>query len=183
MGSIAVDVWEEHASSIENGRVYLLGDLHVCIWAGVKKVSTTMDTTVKAIVDETLNKFQLRKEKSRLITLNNVPNIAFVQKVEKSIACKSCSQRVLQSTDAKIIHCDRCGATLRISDCRTQMCAKVVVEIPEGEQTSLTIFQNVLQSVIKGDFDNEGVAEALLGFEELKIKFNTNTFVVTELSF
>ena len=39
-GSIAVDVWEEHASSIENGRAYLLGDLHVRIWAGVKKVST-----------------------------------------------------------------------------------------------------------------------------------------------
>ena len=59
----------------------------------------------------------------------------------------------------------------------------MVVEVPEGEQISLTIFQNVLQSVIKGDFDNEGVAGALLGLEELKVKFNTNTFVVTELSF
>ena len=45
----------------------------------------------------------------------------------------------------------------------------------KGEQISLTICQNVLQSVIKGDFDNEGVAEALLGFEELKIKFNILT--------
>ena len=171
-------------SSMENGRVYLLGDLHVRIWAGVKKVSTTVDTTVKAIVDETLEQIPVTEEiQTDDIKTINVPNIAFVQKVEKSIACKSCSRRVLQSTDAKIVHCDRCGATLRISDCRPQLCAKVVVEVPEGEQISLTIFQNVLQSVIKGDFDNEGVAEALLGFEELKIKFNTNTFVVSELSF
>ena len=144
-----------------------------------------MDTTVKAIVDETLEQITVTEEEIQTDNIKtiNVPNIAFVQKVEKSIACKSCSRRVLQSTDAKIVHCDRCVAMLRISDCRPQLCAKVVVEVPEGEQISLTIFQNVLQSVIKGDFDKEGVAEALLGFEELKIKFNTNTFVVTELSF
>ena len=47
-------------------KVYMLGDLHVCIWAWVKKVSTIMDTTVIAIFDEALEQIPVQK-KSRLI--------------------------------------------------------------------------------------------------------------------
>ena len=46
----------------------MLGDLHVCIWAWVEKVSTIMDTTVKAIFDQALEQIPVQK-KSRLITL------------------------------------------------------------------------------------------------------------------
>ena len=59
-GSIAVDVWEQHAPLIESGKVYLLRDLHVRIWAGVK-VSTTVDSVVSAIVDEDIQKILVKQ--------------------------------------------------------------------------------------------------------------------------
>jgi ribosomal protein L37AE/L43A len=136
---------------IESGKVYLLRDLHVRIWAGVK-VSTTVDSVVSAIVDEDIQKILVRQDEIQTdnYTIITVPIIAFVQKVETSIACRSCLRRLLQSTDSKFVHCDRCGSTLKIADCRPQVCAKVVVESSEGDQLDLTIFQNVLQSVIEG---------------------------------
>lgn len=137
---------------IESGKVYLLRDLHVRIWAGVKKVSTTVDSVVSAIVDEDLQKIIVKQDEIQTDNYKTitVPIIAFVQKVETSIACRSCLRRLLQSTDSKFVHCDRCGSTLKIADCRPQVCAKVVVESSEGDQLDLTIFQNVLQSVIEG---------------------------------
>jgi hypothetical protein len=47
---------------IESGKVYLLRDLHVRIWAGVKKVSTTVDSVVSAIVDEDLQKIIVKQD-------------------------------------------------------------------------------------------------------------------------
>ena len=72
---------------------------------------------------------------------------------------------------------------MRIRDCNTQMCANVAVQCKK-EQIHLTIFQSTLSSALQSDLsghDNEKIAQLLLNFENLCIKYNTNTMVVTEL--
>ena len=64
------------------------------------------------------------------------------------------------------------------------MCAKIVVQ-SGNEQLNLTIFPNTLSSIVQGDLsgiDNEKIAQLLLNFDNLRIKYNTNTMVVTELA-
>ena len=64
------------------------------------------------------------------------------------------------------------------------MCAKIVVQCG-NEQLNLTIFSNTLSSIVQGDLsglDNEKIAQLLLNFDNLYIKYNTNTMVVTELA-
>jgi hypothetical protein len=75
---------------------------------------------------------------------------------------------------------------IHIEDCQLPTAAvrQSLVESYEGDQLNLTIFQNVLQRVIEGDvvtLGEEKVAEALLLFKNVNIKYNTNTFVVIEL--
>ena len=67
-GSIAVDVWEQYAPLIESGKVYLLRDLHLRIWAGVKKVSTTWTLLFLPLLMKIYTKFLSTKMKFRLIT-------------------------------------------------------------------------------------------------------------------
>ena len=151
-------------------------------------MSTTVNPVVTVIENEDLQNMPVRQsdiqtDHQKAIT---APNIAYVQKVETTIACNSCSRSVVQSSDSKFVHCDRCGSTMRIVDCRLQVCAKVVVNSSEGEKLNLTLFQSTLESAVRGNLTELGekkIAEALLEFEDLKIKYNTNTFVITELSF
>lgn len=184
-GSIAADIWEQHTSMIETGKLYLLQDVHVRIWNGNKKVSTTINSTITPLNDDSLEAINVAQEdiQSDVIRSITVPNISFVRKVESSIACVACSRKVLQSTDNKFVSCDRCGSTMRIRDCNIQMCAKIVVQCG-NEQLNLTIF-NTLSSIVQGDLsglDNEKIAQLLLNFDNLRIKYNTNTMVVTELA-
>ena len=41
-GSITMDIWEDQISLIESGKVYLVQDLHVCIW-GIQLGGTNRD--------------------------------------------------------------------------------------------------------------------------------------------
>ncbi len=74
---------------------------------------------------------------------------------------------------------------MRIRDCSFQTCANVVVKC-ENEQLNWTVFQNTLTSIVQDDLlglDNEKIAQLLLDLENLHIKYNANTLVVTELAF
>ena len=185
-GSIAADIWEQHISMIETGKLYLLQDLHVRIWNGNNKVSTTINSTIMPLGKGSLEAINVAQGdiQSDVIRSITIPNISFVYTVESSIACVACSRKVLQSTDNKFVSCDRCGSTMRIRDCKIQMCAKIAVQCG-NEQLNLTIFPSTLLSIVQGDLphlDNEKIVQLLSNMNNLCIKYKTNTVVVTELA-
>ena len=185
-GSIQVDIWQDHIPLVESGKVYTMGNLHVRVWSGIKKVSTRIESVITAMIDEDIQKVSIQKEdiQTNFLQTITVSEIAFVQNIESSMCCTKCSRKVLQSTNSKIVHCDRCGCTMRIGDCKTQVCAKVEVHPSPGEQINLTIFQGNLQTVIERDvahLSEEEISMSLLYFENLEITYNTKTFVVTKL--
>ena len=75
-----------------------------------------------------------------------VCNIHSVQAVETLIHC---SRRLLQPSAAKIVYCDRCGCTMRSSNCAKQVCVKIVIQLDSGEQINLTAFQTATLSFRK----------------------------------
>ena len=73
---------------------------------------------------------------------------------------------------------------MRSSNCIKQVCAKIVVQLESGEQVNLTAFQSVLNSIFGGEISSlseTDVAEKLLLFEEVIIRYNSDTHIVTEL--
>lgn len=189
-GSIAVDVWEQHIPMIENGKVYRVTPVQVRSWGGKKKLSTTVHSVITAITDETLSKVFVSEEHLLTDQCNEiavkVPNIHSVKSVEKFIHClnKYCSRRLIQTSSANIVHCDRCGYTMRSANCTEQLCAKVVIEV-DGQEIHLTAFQNVLNSIFEGQgnctLSLTEVSEKLLLLEEINIKYNSETQIITEL--
>ena len=138
------------------------------------------------MTDDSLEAINVAQEdiQSDVIRSITVLNISFVHKVELSIAWIACSRKVLQSTDNKFVSCDRCGSTMRILDCKIQMCAKIAVQYG-NEQLNLTIFPSTLSSIVQGNLsglDNEKIAQLLLNIDNLRIKYKKNTMVVTELA-
>ena len=60
--SIAADIWEQRIFMIETGKLYLLQDLHVRIWNGNKKVSTTINSTITPLIDDSLEAINVAQE-------------------------------------------------------------------------------------------------------------------------
>ena len=140
-------------------------------------VSTTMNSIITSLSDDSLESISIAQEDIQtVIKTITVPNISFVQKVEQSIASISCSRKVLQPTNNKFVSCDICGSTMRIQDCNMQMCMNIVVQ-SGNLQLNLTIFQHTLSSGVQSDVsghDNEKIAQLLLNFDNLRIKYNTH---------
>lgn len=189
-GTIVVDIWEQHIPMIENGKVYRIAPVQVRSWAGKKKLSTTVRSIVTEIADDTLSKVFVSEEDLNTVDFNEVTvkvsNIHSVQAVETFIHClnKYCSRRLLQPSAGKIVHCDRCGYTMRSSNCTKQVCAKIVIQLESGEQVNLTAFQSVLNRIFEGEISSlseTDVAEKLLLLEELTIRYNSDTQIITEL--
>lgn len=189
-GTIVVDIWEQHIPMIENEKVYRIAPVQVRSWAGKKKLSATVRSVVTEIADDTLSKVFVSEEDLNTVDCNEVTvkvsNIHSVHPVETFIHClnKYCSRRLLQTLVGKIVHCDRCGYTMRSSNCTKQVCAKIVIQLESGEQVTLTAFQSVLNSIFEGEISSlseTGVAEKLLLLEEIMIRYNSDTQIITEL--
>ena len=186
-GTIIVDLWEQHIPLVNTGNVYSITALQVRFWSGIKKVSTTVRSVITEMISETLQEVSVPEEEieTDCYSTPTVTSIDLVEKVERSIHCLNCFRRLLQVTGRKTVHCDRCGYTMRMANCKTDVCAKVVVKSREGHRINLTAFQVTLESVIEGDvatLSDEKIGEILSLFENLKIKYNSKTLVITELT-
>lgn len=73
---------------------------------------------------------------------------------------------------------------MRSSICTKQVCAKIVIQLESGEQGKLTAFQSVLNSIFEGEISSlseTDVAEKLLLLEEVIIRYNSDTQIITGL--
>ena len=60
-----------------------------------------------------------------------ITNIKSVQEIQKFKQCVNCSRKIVQEDSRFILHCDRCGHSCRSSNCKTTVCAKIVIEEPD----------------------------------------------------
>ena len=70
------------------------------------------------------------------------------------------------------------------SNCTKQVCAKIVIPLDSSEQINLTAFQSFLNSIFEEDIfslSESNVAEKLLLLDELIIRYNSETQIITEL--
>ena len=72
---------------------------------------------------------------------------------------------------------------MRLSDCKKQISVDIVLSSPEGNPITLTIFQNILQTVITNlaNINEDELSETLLSLEDVKVKYNSKSLLVTEL--
>ncbi len=184
-GSILIDLWEDQIKLVEPGSVYRLTNLQVRVWAGEKKLSSTKESLFTSIANKDLQDVSVLQAdvQSDVIKAITVPYIDLVKKVETSTHCCGCFRKLLQTTASKTARCDRCGSRMRLADCKKQLCADIVVSPSGGNPVILTVFQNVLETLITNlvKLNQDELSETLLSLENLKVTYNSKTLVVTEL--
>ena len=165
-GIVVVDIWEQHIPMIENGKLYRITPVQVRSLAGKRKLSTMVCSVVTEIADETLSKVFVAEEDLKTVDWNEVTvkvsNIYSVQTVEVFIHClnKYCSWRVLQLLAGKIVHCDRCGYTMRASNCTKQVSVKILIQLDSCEEINLR-WLTIGFLLRKNWFRNRAMAHAL----------------------
>ena len=72
---------------------------------------------------------------------------------------------------------------MRLADCKKQLPADIVVSPSGGNPVILTVFQNVLETLITNlvKLNQDELSETLLSLENLKVTYNSKTLVATEL--
>lgn len=185
-GEIKISMFEENIASIKQGGIYKILNSRVRCRNGVKKLSTTPSSIISQTEDEELTKMAIEdilaednEESSQLILV--VPFIKSVESVEVYSVCVHCSRKLLQATASLIVKCDRCNHSMVLSNCQKKMIVHFTVE--SQDVTSLTVFENVLGSVIPdmGEISEEEVIERLLLFHHVIIEYNPVTLIVSHI--
>ena len=189
-GSIALDIWEA-IDTIKEGNWYCLSNVQVRLWSGKKKLSTSFRTTVSSITDETATvnispSFAGGEQKSiEAESVTSNVEIFSIEKVERFLKCLNCKKKIIQVSSSSVVHCDRCGHTMKSVRCSIGFCARVLVDTDKGSRITLKLFEDVLQKVIGDDIcelNESEVATKLLQFDNVYVKYDSSSGTVSDLT-
>lgn len=104
--------------------------------------SPSNDETLQVLNPVCKNELELGSDKI------NVSSFLSVE-IERYKSCinSNCLRRIVQVVGA-VVKCNRCGHSMRLSNCQTHTCAKVTVADSENKQRHLTLFEDCLVSAI-----------------------------------
>lgn len=186
-GSIRLDVWAENIKELTLGYVYRLRPVGIRLWSGQKKMSTTVNTRITVVDDDPFPEVAVQDCDDADVLgemVLQIENILSVEKVEHFSKCRNCTRKLVQVTSEKIVRCDRCGHSMRLSQCEQSIMAKIVVAEEDGRFLTLMARKNVLETVLDVNVNSLGegeIAEKLLTLENLKLKYNAQSQIVSEM--
>ena len=187
-GSIRLDVWDTNIPQLRLGHVYRLSPVGIRLWSGQKKISTTVNTRVTAVEDESFSAIAVEdRDHDRKLgeDVFDIDNILSVEKVEHFSKCINCTRKLVQVTSEDIVQCDRCGHSMRLSQCERSIMAKIVAAQEDGQTVRLMIRKDVLKTILDGDINSLGegeITKKLLMLQNLKLKYNVQSQIVSEIT-
>lgn len=192
--AVKLELWEHLIDKVEEGRAYTLTSVRVREWDGKRKLSTTKECLITQNNDENLKtvSFDPSSQDNPLEDPNEtikVSNLYSVEDIQKFKQCINCSRKILQVDSGLTLYCDRCGHSARAADCKTKVCAKVVINQElDGKNNflHLTLFQNVLEKIMTIDDDNidkQSIGENLLLMDNVTLTYNRSNNIVNAIHF
>ena len=184
-GTMTLDLWNEQISQVQLDCVYRVTSLSTSYWNNSKKLTSTMNTSIKQTLQADLSSLQFNE--SNTTELENehtihVPMISTVEEVQRYKTCCNCNKRIIQ-LESIVVKCNYCSHMMRAYNCPTKLYVNVNVEIDDKKKT-LTIFNDVLKATL-GHFDHESletenIVEQLLLQQNISIVYNDKN-VITEM--
>ena len=183
-GRIDLNLWEDHITAVQAGKVYSICPVQVRRWLR-KKISTVMRTTIKPQnMDARLSEIALVSEEELVEGFASntrvIPRFQCVEKVEMYLQCMKCCRKILQAMGTSVVRCDRCGYSMRTVDCPVRRYASVVLEATDGKAVHVTVFNDVLEKLVPNckDRSDAEVAEMLLLAKNITITYDSDTSIV-----
>lgn len=184
-GRIDLNLWEDHITAVQVGKVYSICPVQVRRWLRKKKISTVMRTTIKPQnMDARLSEIALVSEEELVEGFASntrvIPRFQCVEKVEMYLQCMKCCRKILQAMGTSVVRCDRCGYSMRTVDCPVRRYASVVLEATDGKAVHVTVFNDVLEKLVPNckDRSDAEVAEMLLLAKNITITYDCDTSIV-----
>jgi len=187
-GSIRLDVWDTNIRQLRLGHIYRLSPVGIRLWSGQKKISTTINTRVTVVEDESFSEIAVEDcDDARELgeEVFEIDNILSVEKVEHFSKCVNCNRKLVQVTSENIVQCDRCGHSMPLSQCERSIMAKIVAAQEDGQTVRLMIRKDVLKTILDGDINSLGegeITKKLLMLQNLKLKYNVQSQIVSEIN-
>ena len=163
-GSIRLDVWDTNIPQLRLGNVYCLSPVGIRLWSGQKKISTTVNTRVTVVEDESFTEIAVEHhDEARKLgeEVLEIDNILSFEKVEHFSKYVNCTRKLVQVTLENIVQCDCCGHSMRLSQCEQSIMAKIVAAQDDGQTVKLMIRKDVLKTILDGDINSLGEGEIL----------------------
>ena len=94
-------------------------------------------------------------------------------------------QKLVQVTSEDIVQCDRCGHSMRLSQCERSIMAKIVAAQEDGQNVRLMIRKDVSKTILDGDINSLGegkITKKLLMLQNLKLKYNVQSQIVSKIT-
>ena len=180
MAACRVGLWEKDVDCFKDGCSYTLTAVGVRKYAQKRLWSMTQNTEIVEIDDigDTIHEMDDSDNDHNHTTVHD--EIDTVEHCEEYLSCKLCRAKMTKCTTGILAVCSKstCAAKTKVSKCNRSSIAKVVIKDNEGFEYKVTVFDNVLSTIIEG-INGDSLDEKLLFAPPMKFSFDSRNVVVS----
>ena len=194
--AIKLTLWDKSIPLVQEGQIYEIVNARVRSYQGQKYLSSNFDTIITTVKSDARNmnvaSELMEDEEEATIIVNRVGG---VQEIQRYAVCNSC-RRKLSNLQSDLSVCDFCGLS-QIKMAADQRHFNVGVFIGGEHNVLLRVLQDQVESFIKlyneqAEFynkinvdnpTNSEIVDAFLSARDLKITFNTQSKLVSSISY
>ena len=126
---------------------------------------------------------QLNKPKDDETGIIDIDSVSSISKVEIYFTCANCKKKLVQVSVSHVVHCDKCGHTMKLSRCKKSVLMSFVIENEdEKPKPTLTAFKESLQDIMSPEqlSDKDLVTQGFLMLSGIDIHYNKRSLLVTK---
>ena len=186
-GFMKVILWGMHVDSVREGGTYVFDKLRVKVSKGERYLNTPKIEDLCVISEAHAFEEKLPHVDNVASSKTVSGEIIGIFHMEKYLACKTCSKKVLKEEDV-LAYCDRCKVTTKLSRCLPNWLIKVHVETcaDPPEMFKLTMYQDVVNKIflihdIDAAIEPKELTTKLLSMEPMLFSFDNNNYTIFEI--
>ena len=159
-------IWEDRVGLLEVEKSYELKNVTVRAYQGVKYLSLSEKAEVKEVCDVgDVSDEVIDSESVGVVVVKG--EIVSVCRLDEYMSCRVCNAKLVELN--KVFgQCTKCGTKAKLSKVGRNTAANVMIEDDAGKEHRVTMFDEVVQQVMKDVQEGDDVAEKLLGAPVMK---------------
>lgn len=176
-GSCRGVVWGLDIGSLQVSNSYKLINVNVCLFNG-KYISVSAKSVITEVED--IGNVMECCDANDVDVVELYSNIIGIIRIESYNSCSVCKSKV---TEISVImgECIKCGLKVRMSKCKRNTVATLLLEDEEGKEMRATAFQEIIDKILKDKDNNLDLEESLLDTPCMKFTIKSDIICTVEV--
>ena len=149
-GCVRLVLWEKDVGAVEEEESYKLIGIGVCAYGSRNFLSLGVNCIIEKVDDiSEVTENDSDDEDGGIVKRVVVGEIDAVLSAEEYLGCLCCNGK-MKNVNEVVGECPKCGSLVKTMKCMKKMMAKVVISGDDGEEHTVTMFNEIIVTLIDG---------------------------------